>query len=329
VDQQKFESEVMQDLTAEAPPSSADDSLDEASNIEGYEEGTMEDAAVEEMDMFEEGGEESFHAEDAFADGFEENLGEDYAEEDVAAWEALEDAMADALEAYDTDEFLGRALGGISQVAGLISRGAGAAERATRTVNRVAHRARRAAGQAQRVAGRVGRIAGRAARARSPLGYLMQRFGQYLNEGFDEFEALEDLADTFAEEELDEFLPVLAGLAARALARPSVRRAAGQLTRPLRRRLVRGATQATQALLRRRGSQALRALPRIAQSVARISARRRLQPGALPAAFRQIAAQVAAHPQLARRLAQPASLPPTPTMRQRRPAVRGIQRSGM
>ena len=90
MDQQKFESEVMQDLTAEAPPSSADDSLDEASNIEGYEEDAMEDAAVEEMDMFEEGGEESFHDEDAFTEGFEENLGEDYAEEGIAAWEALE-----------------------------------------------------------------------------------------------------------------------------------------------------------------------------------------------------------------------------------------------
>ena len=166
-------------------------------------------------------------------------------------------------------------------------------------------------------------------RARSPLGYLMQRFGHYLNEGFDEFEALEDLADTFAEEELDEFLPVLAGLAARRLARPLVRRAAGQLTRPLRHRLVRGATQATQALLRRRGPRALRALPRIAQSVARISARRGLEPGALPAAFRQIAAQVAVHPQLARRLAQPVSLPPTATVQRRRPASHGIQRSGM
>ena len=81
----------------------------------------MEDAAVEEMDMFEEGGEESFHDEGAFADGFEENLGEDYAKEDIAAWEALEEAMADALEAYDTDEFLGRALGGIARVSGLIS----------------------------------------------------------------------------------------------------------------------------------------------------------------------------------------------------------------
>jgi hypothetical protein len=146
VDQQKFESEVMQDLAAEAPPSSADDSLDEASNIEGYEEGTMEDAAVEEMDMFEEGGEESFHDEDAFADGLEENLGEDYAEEDVAAWEALEEAMADALEAYDTDEFLGRALGGIAQVSGLISRGAGAAGQAARTVNQATRRAQKAAG---------------------------------------------------------------------------------------------------------------------------------------------------------------------------------------
>jgi hypothetical protein len=284
VDQQKFKSEVMQDLAAEAPPSSAEDSLDEASDIEGYEQDTLEDAAVEEMDMFEEGGEESFSGEDAFADGFKENLGEDYAEEDIAAGKALEDAMSDALEAYDTDKFLGRALGGIARVSGLISRGAGAAGQAARTVSQATRRAQRAAGQSQRVAGRVGRIARRAARARSPLGYLMQRFGQYLNEGFDEFEALEDLADTFADEEMDQFLPVLAGMAARTLARPLVRQATGQLARPLRQRLVRSATQATQALLRQRGPQALRALPRIAQSVARISARQGLQPGALPAA---------------------------------------------
>jgi len=55
MDQQQFENEVMQDLAAEAPPSSADEALDEyeAADVEGFEEeGMEEDAMLEEMDAY-------------------------------------------------------------------------------------------------------------------------------------------------------------------------------------------------------------------------------------------------------------------------------------
>ena len=60
-DQQQFQSEVMHDLAAEAPPSSADELFEEgnAAEGEGYEEeDTLEDASLEEMGLFEEGGED-------------------------------------------------------------------------------------------------------------------------------------------------------------------------------------------------------------------------------------------------------------------------------
>jgi hypothetical protein len=130
---------------------------------------------------------------------------------------------------------------------------------------------------------------------------------QYTAQGFDEMEAFEDLADWFAEEEMDEALPVLAGLAARTLVRPLVRRAAGQVGRPIARQLVRGATQAARTLIQRRGPRAVRALPRIARSVARTAVRRRLPVTALPQAVRRAAARVAAQPRLVQRLASPAA----------------------
>jgi hypothetical protein len=175
------------------------------------------------------------------------------------AWDAFEEAAADALDAEDSDEFFRRIMSGLSQVAGGVG---GAASR----VRRVAQTTARRAGQAQR-------ITRRAARARSPVGYLVQRLGQYLNEGFDEFDALEDLADLYAEEELDEALPVLAGVAARALVRPLVRRATGQIGLGVRRQIVRSAGQAARTLARRVGPHSVRALPQIVRSIGRSAAR--------------------------------------------------------
>jgi hypothetical protein len=117
-------------------------------------------------------------------------------------------------------------------------------------------------------------------------------------------DALEDLADLFADEELDEALPVLAGMAARTMVRPALRRAA--LSSPLRRQIVRSTTQVAQNLVRRQGPAALRALPRIAQSVGQTAARRRLSPSRLPQAIRQTGARVAAQPRLVRQLSRPA-----------------------
>jgi hypothetical protein len=207
------------------------------------------------------------------------------------AWDAFEEAAADALDAEDSDEFFRRIMSGLSQVAGGVG---GAASR----VRRVAQTTARRAGQAQR-------ITRRAARARSPVGYLVQRLGQYLNEGFDEFDALEDLADLYAEEELDEALPVLAGVAARALVRPLVRRATGQIGLGVRRQIVRSAGQAARTLARRVGPRSVRALPQIVRSIGRSAARSRMPPAAIGPAIRRVASRVVQRPGLIRRMAAP------------------------
>jgi hypothetical protein len=164
------------------------------------------------------------------------------------------------------------------------------------------------AGRAQHVAGRVGRYAQRAAQAQSPLGYLMQLLGQHLNQPAsqaDEMEAFDEVADWYAEEEADAAIPVLAGLAARTIARPLMRAGVRTLSRPIRRALVRTASQAARTLVRR-GPAAVRALPRVARVVARQVAQRRVPVAAAPRVLRRAAAQVAARPRVLRRLARPA-----------------------
>lgn len=309
---QQFESEVMQDLAAEAPLAAEDDfEAMEAADSEDYEG----DEIMEEMDNLDAGTEEQYLGEEGFEDDLAEDLGDSFsaAEEN---FDALEEVLADALDAADSDEFFGRLLSGISQVAGVVGRGAGTVGRVARTAGRVAQTVGRVAGQARRTAGRVGRvagrvsaIAGRAGRAPNPLrslaGQLLPIVQQWARQGADELDALEDLADWFADEDLDEALPVLAGIAARAALRPTLRRVATQLSAPIRRQLVRGTTQAVRALVGRQGPQALRAVPRLAQSIGRIAARRRLRPTALTQAIRRTTARVAAQPGLVRRLAQP------------------------
>jgi len=130
----------------------------------------------------------------------------------------------------------------------------------------------------------------------------MQRLGRYLAEGIDEREALDDLTELFVEEGLDEALPVLGGLAARALLQPLSAARTGRIGAPLRRQLVESATQAARTLAGRAEPEALRALPRLAQSIGRTAGRRDARPAALPQALRRTAAQIASQPALLARL---------------------------
>lgn len=337
MDQRRFESEVMRELAGEAPPASADEPLDasesatsENDEAEGYEEDSMEDALVEEMDTFEEGGEESFFDGDGFDEGSaDEPTGEWTEYQDFDA-DAVEAAMADALEAEDTDEFFRALLSGVSQAAGVAQRGAsgiaraarrageavaeGAAQasvagigpRAARRVSQAAREASEAvvegAGRASIAAGQVGRTAREAAQAPSPLRHLLQALRQQQRQGFDELESLEALTDEIAAGDFDEVdvntaLPVLGGLTARAVLAPQ--RATGRLSRPVRERLVQSATQAASTLVRRCGRQAIRALPGIARRVARTAAREGLRPGALPQVLQRTTARVVANTELA------------------------------
>ncbi len=136
----------------------------------------------------------------------------------------------------------------------------------------------------------------------SLLQSILPLLQQYASQGFDEFDALEDLVDQFSDEELDEALPIIAGVAARGLVQPVLQRAGSALSRPLRQQLVRGTSRAVQTLVRRQGPQAVRALPSIVRSVGQTAARRRLPARALPQAIQRTATQVANSPQLTRRL---------------------------
>ncbi len=114
----------------------------------------------------------------------------------------------------------------------------------------------------------------------------------------------EDMADWFEQENADEALPVLAGVAARAALRPLVRGGGAKTGQAVRRQIVRGATQAARSLINRQGPQAVRALRPLATSVGRVAVRRGMNPAALPGAIRQAAARVAAQPALVTRLSQ-------------------------
>jgi hypothetical protein len=139
------------------------------------------------------------------------------------------------------------------------------------------------------------------------LQQLLPMLQQHTAQGANEMDVFEDLADWFEQEDADEALPILAGVAARAALRHLVRRSGAMAGRAVSRQIVRSATQAARNLVNRQGAQAIRALRPIAASVGRVAVRRGMRPVALSGAIRQATARVAAQPALARRLSQTAT----------------------
>ncbi len=190
--------------------------------------------------------------------------------EAVQSLDALEDVFVDALNSKDASEYFGHVLRGLRRAPGVASRPG------TSTAD--------------------------------PLPRFMALVQRYRAQGIDEMEALEDLADQFAEDGSDEAASIVGGLLARALARPPARRPSRPLNRPLRQQLVRNTRQAAQTLVRRQGPQAMCALPAVARSIRRTAARRRLPARILPSAVRNVAARVARAPALVRQIARSGSL---------------------
>ena len=275
---ERFETDVMEDLfsdTAEGP-----------SRFEEFEEDSFEDVDAGEEDEFLSrivSGVGQAVGGLLGADEFEEM--EDWGDvESADEWEgadSMEDAVADALEADDTDEFF--------------------------------RRLRRIAGRAINVARRVGRGVGQVARVVGPIasmiplpqaqaiGRIANVAGRLLADGADEFEAVDELVDMAeTEDNIDAAAPVIAGLTLRRVM-PGVSR----LPRATRRQLVRGVSQATRTLVRRQGPQAARAVPRIVRTAQRAVRQRRIPARALPQVVRRTAARVASSPQAVRRLARP------------------------
>lgn len=214
-------------------------------------------------------------------EGYEEFAGED-------VMDAMEEAVADALAADDTDEFFRRLARGIGRVA----RGA------------------------VRVARRVAPVVGRIARTVAPIasaiplpwtqaiGRVAGVVGRLMADEADEFEALDEMFDLAEYEDIDAAAPVIAGLTIRRMM-PGVSR----LPRPARRRLVRSVTQATRTVARRQGPQAARAVPAVVQRVQAAVRQRRIPPRAAPQAIQRTAARVARSPAVARRMVARAGVP--------------------
>lgn len=140
---------------------------------------------------------------------------------------------------------------------------------------------------------------------------------RYHSEGLDEAQAFDALAQWFEEEQADLAVPLMAGFAARMVARPLLRQAGTALNARVRRQMVRRAAEAARILARRRGPRAVRALPPLARSVARCALRRALPPRTVPRALQRSATELAARPQLVRHLMHPAN-PPAPAPRNAR-----------
>jgi hypothetical protein len=236
----------------------------DADLLDDLYDGAEGPAHTRHFDEFELGDE----AEDEFADAGEDGMEEfdEFAGEDEDAVEAMTDAVTDALEEEDEDQFLRRLRRIVRRVAPIVSRVASAIPLP----------------QAQligRAAGVIGRLAADEA---------------------DEFEAIDELLDLVDDEgEIDAAAPIIAGLTIRR-AVPNVAR----LPRPQRRQLVRSVVGATRQVARRHGPRAAAAIPAVVQAARRTVAQRRLPLRRLPQVIQRTAARVARSPQLVRRLAR-------------------------
>src|SRR5687768_7997818 len=112
--EQPFEHDLMEDLADESPLSSAEEAFDEQEGMEA-EGFAGEDTFSEEMHGFDAGVEEDLLAEDSAEEEFEADVGDDFAEDygEANPLDAMEEAVADALDADDSDEFLRRISRGI------------------------------------------------------------------------------------------------------------------------------------------------------------------------------------------------------------------------
>jgi hypothetical protein len=286
----RFDADVMEDLMSDAAEGPAVSALDQGDEYEEYDEGDEGDEGDAGEDEFlgrllgglgglvgggaapaaQSADEGDYYDEYDEGEGYDEAYASDDAYEGV---DAMEDAVADALDAGDTDEFFRR----LRRIASTVGRGIGSAARVIGPIASMIP-----IPQAQMI-GRLANVAGR-----------------LLADGADEFEAIDELVDGLDEDSIDAAAPVLAGMMIRR-ALPSVARAA----RPIRRQAVRAVSGAVRQAVRSQGAPAARAVARAVRATRRIAAARRLPPRAIARVAARAAQQVARRPQVARRLSRP------------------------
>jgi hypothetical protein len=211
---------------------------------------------------------------------------------DEDAFDQIDDAVAEVLQADDADEFLGGLRSILRKVAPIVSKvapllpipGAGLIGKAADIVSKVA-----------------------------------------ADEG-DEMDAIDDLADLGdSVDSIDPVAPVLAGLAIKK-AIPTV----ASLPHGARKQLVKATTAATKHVARHHGAAAARVMPAIVRHARRTAAKAGAPASALPHLVRTTAAKVARSPHLVRRMAQASHrMRSAPGMGSMRGGFRGMGSTGM
>ena len=245
----QYQGDVMENLFDEGPEGQVH--FDE----EGFDEEGFEAEGFDEDGFDEEGFDEEGFDEDGFdEDGFDEDTPDH--------GDAMELAVADALDAEDADEFFGSLLKKVGRFA----------KKALPVVGKVMSAIPLPMTQA--------------------IGGVANTIGGMLADEADEGEAFDGMLD-FAEDEdaFDAAAPVIAGLALRKAA-PQVK------TLPLqaRRQAVKTVTKAVHQLARRHGTAAVAAMPAIVHTARRHLAARRLPAAQLPAMIRKVAAHAHRNP---------------------------------
>jgi hypothetical protein len=263
-----FESDVMDDLYYESEGQSDMGYGDEYDQYDQYDEYDGFDAEDEYEDEFDQ-------AEDPF-DEYDELGMDHYSNMDLL--DAMEEIVADALSAEDTDEFFGKLWRGIKKF------GKGALK--------VAKKVGRGIGQAARV---VGPIASMIPLPQAQaIGRVAGVVGKLMADGADEFEAIDELADFMDYDDIDAAAPVIAGLTIRSTM-PNI----SKFPLPQRRKLLKTVSRATKRLMQQQGVGSAKIMPKVVQ-VAKKSARQMGLP--LSKAIARTTAKVAQNPMTTRRL---------------------------
>ncbi|MGM4915036.1 hypothetical protein [Rhizobium sp. 768_B6_N1_8] len=227
------------------------DDADEGDEFEEADEGDeYEASSYDEMD----GGDEMDEVDEYEGDGFDE--GEE---------EAWDEAMAYALGAEDTDEFI---------------------RRVARGVRRVATAVRRAAPTIGRIARAVAPVASLIPGYGTAIGRVANVVGQLMADEASEEESLAAFAELAVRNRAA--IPLVAGMAARRV----LGRAAARMPQAARLQAVRTVRRAANQLVARGGPTAIRALPRIANSVRRTAVARRTPPSMRPRVLAGTASRV-------------------------------------
>jgi hypothetical protein len=251
----RFEDDMMEDLMADAPEGASAmdefDEADEADEGDGFDE--LEDSLDDPGD-----------------DPLEESMD---SLDDEDSMDAFEEAVTDALEAEDADEFWG----GFGNILKKVGRGIGSVARTVAPIAKLIPLP-----QAQM----IGRAAG--------------LIGNVLADEGDEMDALDELAD-FADEEdgFDALAPAIAGVAIRG----ALKHQAARIPRVQRRQLVKTVSSAAKSIARKHGQAALIAVPGIIKHAHKIAVRRRLPAKMLPQLVARTARMALRSPRVLRKLA--------------------------